>query len=331
MGERVETVADFILYIFLGSKITVDGDCSHSFWKFFLCLSPVAYWAPTDLGSSSFSVLSFCLFILFMGVLKSGLLKWFANGPRFVRTLHHVGSFLDLHCVAHTVHVIRLVTFLWLWLLVWWRRVRGSWKLPDRIEWLRGKLGLILMWGAMLGKSLIQFSVEGQGCVPSLLFDLRPNHGGGDEDNSDLLQQAPGTHCYTQCPHPAAGHHRPTPPPETPGHLRASLGQTLLGSLLLSPASWCSQVSVCALQESVSPVLYKFWQLCGGVNGDLLQEGLCHTQVRCTQSPSPCGGPLPETGPSQSQVPETPQRPRQNCVWVSPGEVRGTGWLPNVR
>ena len=26
--------------------------------------SPVAYWAPTDLGSSSFSILSFCLFIL---------------------------------------------------------------------------------------------------------------------------------------------------------------------------------------------------------------------------------------------------------------------------
>ena len=26
-----------------------------------------AYWAPTDLGSSSFSVVSFCLFILFMG------------------------------------------------------------------------------------------------------------------------------------------------------------------------------------------------------------------------------------------------------------------------
>ena len=25
-GERVETVADFV---FLGSKITVDGDCSH--------------------------------------------------------------------------------------------------------------------------------------------------------------------------------------------------------------------------------------------------------------------------------------------------------------
>ena len=27
----------------------------------------------------------------------------------------------------------------------------------------------------MLSKSLIQFSVDGQGCVPSLLFGLRPN------------------------------------------------------------------------------------------------------------------------------------------------------------
>ena len=34
----------------------------------------------------------------------------------------------------------------------------------------------------MLRKSLIQFSVDGQACVPSLLFDLRPNYGGGDED-----------------------------------------------------------------------------------------------------------------------------------------------------
>ena len=30
-------------------------------------ISPVAYWAPTDLGSSPFRILSFCLFILFMG------------------------------------------------------------------------------------------------------------------------------------------------------------------------------------------------------------------------------------------------------------------------
>ena len=51
---------------------------------------------------------------------------------------------------------------------------------------------------------------------------------------------------------------------------------------------WCTQASNCALQESVSPVLCKFWRLYGGVNGDLLQEGLCYTQVFCTQSPCPC-------------------------------------------
>ena len=91
---------------------------------------------------------------------------------------------------------------------------------------------------------------------------------------------------------PAVGRHRPTHPPETPRHSRASLGQSLVGSLLLSPGSWCAQGSVCALQESVSPVVCKFWWLYGGVNGHLLQEGLCHTQVCCTQSPCPCDRPL---------------------------------------
>ena len=92
-------------------------------------------------------------------------------------------------------------------------------------------------------------------------------------------------------PSSAAGHHWPTPLLETPGHSWASLGQSLVGSLLLSPGSWWAQGFVCALQESVSPVLCKFWWLYGGVNGDLLQEGLGHTQVCCTQSPGPCGRP----------------------------------------
>ena len=45
-----------------------------------------------------------------------------------------------------------------------------------------GKLSLVLMGRAMLSNSLIQFSVNCQGCVPSLLFDLRPNYGRGNED-----------------------------------------------------------------------------------------------------------------------------------------------------
>ena len=41
------------------------------------------------------------------------------------------------------------------------------------------------MGGAMLSKSLIQFSVDDWGYIPSLLFDLRPNYGGGNEDNGE--------------------------------------------------------------------------------------------------------------------------------------------------
>ena len=54
----------------------------------------------------------------------------------------------------------------------------------------------------MLSKSLIQFSVDGWGCVPSLLFDLRTNYGGGNADNGDILQKVPCMHCCTQCPQP---------------------------------------------------------------------------------------------------------------------------------
>ena len=63
-----------------------------------------------------------------------------------------------------------------------------------------GKLGLVLMGGAILSKPLIQFSVNQRGCVPSLSFDLRPNYGGGNEDNDNLLQKVPCRHCHTQCP-----------------------------------------------------------------------------------------------------------------------------------
>ena len=73
------------------------------------------------------------------------------------------------------------------------------------------------MGRAFLSKSLIQFSVDGCGCVSSL-FDLRPNNGGGSEDKEELLQKAPCMHCHTQCPRPCS-----RPPPthastEGPGH-----------------------------------------------------------------------------------------------------------------
>ena len=46
-------------------------------------------------------------------------------------------------------------------------------------------------------------------------------------------------------PNPAAGHCQPMPLLETAGHSQASLGQSLVGSLLLSPRSWCRRFCLC--------------------------------------------------------------------------------------
>ena len=156
-------------------------------------------------------------------------------------------SFIELD--KGVVPVIRLV-----WLVfcdcgfqsaLWWRRIRGLWKLPDGRDWLRGKLGLVLMGGTMFSKSLIQFSVDRWGCVASLLFDLKPNYGGSNEDNATSFKRSQP--CWAQFPRPY-NHHRPMPPLETPGHSCTSLGQSLVGSLLLSPGSWCTQFCFCPLR-----------------------------------------------------------------------------------
>ena len=58
-----------------------------------------------------------------------------------------------------------------------------------------------------------------------------------------------------RAPDPSAGHHQPMPLLETPGYSRANLGQSLVGTLPLSPGSWYMKGFDCAHQESVSPVL----------------------------------------------------------------------------
>ena len=70
-----------------------------------------------------------------------------------------------------------------------------------------GKLGLALMGRAMLSKSLIQFSVGGWGCVPSLLFDLRPNYGGGMKKMATSSIRSRAHTAPLSAPDPAAGHH----------------------------------------------------------------------------------------------------------------------------
>ena len=142
------------------------------------------------------------------------------------------------------------------------------------------------MGGAMHSISLIQISVEGQGCVPSLLFDLRPNYGGGNENNGDILQKVPWTHLV---PSVSPTLQQATADPHLHQRLQDTHGQVWVSLLwghcpfLLGPGA---HKVLFVPSKSVSPVLCKFWRL-WWVNGDLLQEGLCCTQVYCTQSPCP--------------------------------------------
>ena len=103
------------------------GSASSFLLELYLHSSPVAYWTPTDLGISSFSVISFCLFILFVGFSRQ---ECWSDLP-FPSPVDHVlleltmthSSWVALHSMAHSsielykavIHVIILVSFLWLW------------------------------------------------------------------------------------------------------------------------------------------------------------------------------------------------------------------------
>ena len=106
------------------------GSFSSFFLELFLHWSPVAYWAAADLGSSSVSVLSFCLFILFLGFSRPEC--W--SGLSFPSPADHILSELSimtrpswmalwLYSLTHSfieldkavVQVISLISFLWPW------------------------------------------------------------------------------------------------------------------------------------------------------------------------------------------------------------------------
>ena len=97
-------------------------------------------------------------------------------------------------------------------------------------------------------------------------------------------------HCYTQCPQPCSR------PPLT--HTSARYSWTLTGKSrsvscgVTAPGSWCAQV-LFVPSKSFSSVLCKFWQLYGGVNGNLLQVGNSKISIKILHSgePESCGKP----------------------------------------
>ena len=112
------------------------------------------------------------------------------------------------------------------------------------------------------------------------------------------------TSCNTQCPQPCSRPQPTQPSSRDSWTLRASLGQSLVGSLLISPGFWHAQGSVCTLPESVP-------QSCGSSGSSVV--GLMATSLKrsraCTailSVPNPAAGhhqpsPLLET-PGHSQA-----------------------------
>ena len=148
---------------------------------------------------------------------------------------------------------------------LWRSRIRGLWKLPDQRVWLLGKLSLVLMGGAMLSKYLSNFLLMGGAVFPTCCLTWGQTMVEVMKITVTSFKRSHACTVTLSAHDPAAGHGWPMPLPETSGHPEASLGQSLAGSLLLSPESWCTQVSVWALQESVSPGLCKFWQVYVGL------------------------------------------------------------------
>ena len=115
---------------------------------------------------------------------------------------------------------------------LWCRRIRGLWNIPDGRDWLRGKLGLVLMGGAMLSKSLTEFSVDGWGFVPLCCLTW----GQTMAEVMKIIQKIPCGHCCTQCPQPCSR------PPSI--HASARDSWTLTGKsesvafVITAPFSW---------------------------------------------------------------------------------------------
>ena len=238
--------------------------CFDSASSFFLGLFLYSYWAPTNLRSSSFNVISFCLFILFLGFSR----QEYWSGLPFPSPVDHVlselsimtcPSWVALRGMAHSFIVRQgcgpsnkfdefSVIMVFILSVLWRIRISGLWKLLDGRECLWEKLDLVLMCKTMLSKSLICFSLGGQCCVPSLLFDLRPNYGGVNVNNGDLLQKVPCTHGHSQCPQPCS---RPPPTHASTGD-SWPYSQASVGSLLWGHCSFL-------LGASAHKVLFDLW------------------------------------------------------------------------
>ena len=97
------------------------------------------------------------------------------------------------------------------------------------------------MGRAMLSKSLIQYSVDGWGCVPSLLFSWGQTMAEVMKITATSFKRSHARTATLSAPNPAAGHCQPTSPPDS-WTLPGKSGSVSSGVTAPFPKSWCTQI-----------------------------------------------------------------------------------------
>ena len=139
------------------------GSIPSFFLELFLHWSPVVYWAPTDLGSSSFSILSFCLFILFMGFSR----QEYWSGLPFLSPVDHILSDLSTmtcpSCVTpwawlSFIELDKAVVLVWLDWLVFCEYGFSVSAIWCPLVTPTALLGFLLPWAWVISSGLLQES-----------------------------------------------------------------------------------------------------------------------------------------------------------------------------
>ena len=152
--------------------------CIPSFFlELFLHWPPVAYWTLTDLGSSSFSILSFCLFILFMGFSR----QEYWSGLPFPSPVDHILS--DLSTMTRPswvapqawlsfIELDKAVVLVWLDWLVFCDYDFSVSSLWCRLATPTILLGFLLPWTWVISSWLLQQSTA---TAPYLGWGVAPH------------------------------------------------------------------------------------------------------------------------------------------------------------
>ena len=195
--------------------------------------------------------------------------------------------------------------------------------------WFRSYVNGLVVFPAFFNLSL-NLAIRNSWSEPSLLFTWGQAMLEIMKTIETSFKRSHAGTATLSAPNPVAGHCQPMVTPlVTPRYSQVSLGLFLVGSLFLSPESWCSQVSICALQMFVSPVLCKFWRLYGGVNGNLLQEGYVIPRSTAPRAPAPAAvhcWPVPPQEilkHSSGSVSVGSQGPGAHKVCLSPPSISG--------